>query len=120
MQALAGERASGLHTFFVPPEHTREARERIGPQSFLAPELAVAVDKSGAARVAGREHAMSRARLWNYAAHIRRLGFDPSVTKASGKSRSVVRRRTKNNRLAGIGYSWRSPPRRDPSPGREH
>ena len=28
------------------------------------------------------------------------------VTRASGKSRTVTRRRTKNNRLAGIGYSW--------------
>ncbi len=28
------------------------------------------------------------------------------VTRASGKSRTVTRRRTKNNRLAAVGYSW--------------
>jgi transposase len=42
------------------------------------------------------------------------------VTKASGKSRSVVRRRTKNNRLAGIGYSWAFTASARPSPAREH
>jgi hypothetical protein len=42
------------------------------------------------------------------------------VTKASGKSRTVIRRRTKNNRLAGIGYSWAFTASARPSPGREH
>jgi transposase len=42
------------------------------------------------------------------------------VTRASGKSRTVTRRRTKNNRLAGIGYSWAFTAAARPSPGREH
>ena len=42
------------------------------------------------------------------------------VTKASGKSRSVVRRRTKNNRLAGVGYSWAFTASARPSPSRDH
>jgi len=42
------------------------------------------------------------------------------VTKASGKSRSVVRRRAKNNRLASVGYSWAFTASARPSPGREH
>lgn len=41
------------------------------------------------------------------------------VTRASGRSRSVVRRRT-NNRLAGIGYSWAFTAASRPSPTREH
>ena len=42
------------------------------------------------------------------------------VTRASGKSRTVSRRRTKNNRLAGIGYSWAFTAAARPSPAREH
>lgn len=42
------------------------------------------------------------------------------VTRASGKSRIVTRRRTKNNRLAGIGYSWAFTAAARPSPTRQH
>jgi len=42
------------------------------------------------------------------------------VNRASGKSRIVTRRRTKNNRLAGIGYSWAFTAAARPSPTREH
>ena len=42
------------------------------------------------------------------------------LTRASGKSRTVTRRRTKNNRLAGIGYSWAFTAAARPSPTREH
>jgi transposase len=42
------------------------------------------------------------------------------VTRASGKSRNVVRRRTKNNRLAAVGYCWAFTAAARPSPTREH
>lgn len=42
------------------------------------------------------------------------------VTRASGKSHAVVRRRTKNNRLAAIGYSWAFTAAARPSSTREH
>jgi len=42
------------------------------------------------------------------------------VTRASGKSRTVTRRRTKNNRLAAVGYSWAFTAASWPSPAREH
>lgn len=42
------------------------------------------------------------------------------VTRASGKSRTVTRRRTKNNRLAGIGHSWAFTAAARPSPTRDH
>jgi transposase len=42
------------------------------------------------------------------------------VTRASGKSRIVTRRRTKNNRLAAVGYSWAFTAASRPSPAREH
>jgi transposase len=42
------------------------------------------------------------------------------VTRASGKSRAVTRRRVKNNRLAAIGYCWAFTAAARPSPTREH
>lgn len=42
------------------------------------------------------------------------------VTRASGKSRHVTRRRTKNNRLAAIGHSWAFTAASRPSPTRNH
>ena len=42
------------------------------------------------------------------------------VTRASGKSRTVVRRRTKNNRLAAVGHCWAFTAAGRPSPGRDH
>jgi transposase len=42
------------------------------------------------------------------------------VTRASGKSRTVTRRRTKNNRLAAIGYSWAFTAAARASPTRDH
>jgi hypothetical protein len=42
------------------------------------------------------------------------------VTRALGKSRTVTRRRTKNNRLAAIGYCWAFTAAARPSPAREH
>lgn len=42
------------------------------------------------------------------------------ITRASGKSRTVTRRRTKNNRLAAVGFSWAFTAAARPSPTREH
>jgi hypothetical protein len=42
------------------------------------------------------------------------------VTRASGKSRTVTRRRTKNNRLAAVGFSWAFSAMSRPSPTRDH
>jgi hypothetical protein len=43
-----------------------------------------------------------------------------ALTRASGKSRTVTRRRTKNNRLATIGYSWAFTAAARPAPTRDH
>ncbi|HZC29617.1 MAG TPA: LLM class flavin-dependent oxidoreductase, partial [Gaiellaceae bacterium] len=44
MLDLAGERTAGTHPYFVPVEHTRFARERLGAGKLVAPELACVVD----------------------------------------------------------------------------
>ena len=74
---LAGERAAGAIPYLVPPEHTRLAREILGPEPLLAPEQKVVLDTDPA-----RARALGRARvrtpylgLVNYTSNLRRLGW---------------------------------------------
>ena len=50
MLDLAGERAAGTHTYFVTAGHTRGARERLGPDALVAPEVACVVETRPGAR----------------------------------------------------------------------
>jgi len=75
--ALAGERTAGAIPYLVPPEHTRLAREILGPAPVLAPEHKVVLDTDPA-----RARALGRARvrtpylgLVNYTSNLRRLGW---------------------------------------------
>ena len=74
---LAGERAAGAIPYLVTPEHTRRAREILGPAPLLAPEHKAVVDPDP-----GRARALGRARvatpyldLVNYTSNLRRLGW---------------------------------------------
>ncbi len=90
MLDLAREAADGAHTFFVPPEHTATARERLGPGKLLAPEqVAVLETDPVAARELARRHTASYLRLPNYTANLRRLGFDGDDFAAGGSDRLV-------------------------------
>ena len=44
MLALARDRSLGSHPYLVTPEHTRVAREALGPDALLAPEQTVVVE----------------------------------------------------------------------------
>jgi probable F420-dependent oxidoreductase len=67
MLDLARARAAGTHTYFVTPEHTRSARERLGAGALVAPEVAVVVEADpGVARAVARGFAASYLRLTNY------------------------------------------------------
>ena len=58
MLELARERSAGAHTYFVPVEHTRSARERLGPGPLLAAELACVVETDPVrARAVARDYA---------------------------------------------------------------
>src|SRR4051812_4258976 len=48
MLDLAAERTAGAHTYFVPVEHTRSARERLGPDKLIATEVACVVETDAA------------------------------------------------------------------------
>jgi probable F420-dependent oxidoreductase len=57
MLDLSRDRTDGAHPYFVPVEHTAQARERLGPGKLLAPEQAVILtDDESLARELAREH----------------------------------------------------------------
>jgi probable F420-dependent oxidoreductase len=90
MLALARDRTAGAHPYFVPPEHTRWARELLGPDRLLAPEQAVLLERNAArARKRGREHLAPYLQLPNYVANLERLGFGDSDRAGGGSDRLV-------------------------------
>lgn len=90
MLALAGERADGAHTYFVPPEHTATAREILGPDRLLVPEqVCVLSEDASVAREIARRHTTSYLRLSNYTANLQRFGFEPDDFADGGNDRLV-------------------------------
>jgi probable F420-dependent oxidoreductase len=77
MLALAGERASGSHTYFVPPEHTARARRILGPDRMLCVAQAVVFESDPAvARAAARQYMRTYVpALPNYTENLRDLGY---------------------------------------------
>lgn len=76
MLQLAAERAVGAHPYFVPVEHTSEARKELGAGPLLAVEqAAVLATDPATARAAARRHMKRYLELPNYANNLRRLGW---------------------------------------------
>ena len=90
MRELAGARADGAHTYFVPPEHTARAREILGAGKLLVPEQACILSSDPAkAREIARRHTTSYLRLPNYTANLQRFGFDTEDFGDGGNDRLV-------------------------------
>jgi len=90
MLELARERAAGAHPYNVTPEHTRVAREAVGPDKLVLTELAVALTTDAAAgRALGRQHLEHYLTLPNYANNLRRLGFGDEDFSDGGSDRLV-------------------------------
>ena len=90
MLDLARARASGTHTYFVTPEHTRFARERLGPGALVAPEVAVVVEPDpDAARAVARTFAASYLRLTNYVKNLLDFGFTDDDVAGDGSDRLI-------------------------------
>jgi probable F420-dependent oxidoreductase len=90
MLQLAAERSLGAHPYFVPVEHTRVARERIGAGALLATEVAVVVESDAeAARATAREYAAGYLGLRNYADNLRELGYDDGELADGGSDRLI-------------------------------
>lgn len=88
MMELARERTAGAHPYFVPAEHTREARQILGSDRVLAPEAAVvfASDREGA-RAAGDRYMKTYLNLDNYRRNLERLGLPTNELESPGTDR---------------------------------
>jgi probable F420-dependent oxidoreductase len=76
MLELAARRADGAHPYLTTPDHTRQARQIIGPDALLAPEQMVVLETDPAeARGVGRAAVGFYLRAPGYLANLRRLGF---------------------------------------------
>ena len=90
MLELARDRARGAHPYFVPVEHTVEARRILGQGPLLAPEQAVILETDAArARAIARAHTKAYLGLPNYANNLRRLGYAVADLSDAGSDRLV-------------------------------
>jgi probable F420-dependent oxidoreductase len=88
---LAADRSAGAHPYLVTPEHTRQARQILGPGPLLAPEQKVVLETDPA-----RARAIARPRvekpylgLANYLNNLRRLGWS-DADFADGGSDALI------------------------------
>jgi probable F420-dependent oxidoreductase len=90
MLDLAAERSLGTHPYFTTPEHTRFARERVGPDALVAPELAVVVEPDAErAREAARGYAGIYLEKSNYTRNLLRFGFTERDVADGGSDRLI-------------------------------
>ena len=90
MLDLAAERSLGTHPYFTTPEHTRFARERVGPDAIVAPELAVVVETDPEqARKDARAYAATYLGLTNYTSNLLRYGFTEADIADGGSDRLI-------------------------------
>lgn len=90
MLHLSAERSAGTHPYFVPPEHTRLARVRVGPSKIVAPEQMVVLETDpDRARAIARLSAARYLSLPNYTGNLERLGFSPDEFRDGGSDRVI-------------------------------
>jgi probable F420-dependent oxidoreductase len=90
MLALAAERSLGAHPYFTPPEHTRIARETVGPDAVVATEVAVVVEPDAErAREQARTYAATYLGTSNYVRNLERLGFTERDLADGGSDRLI-------------------------------
>lgn len=90
MLDLCRERSRGTLTYFVGPDHTRAARDRLGDGPLIATELACVLDTdSERARAAGRRYAEMYLGLGNYTSNLLRHGFTEQDIADGGSDRLI-------------------------------
>lgn len=90
MLALAAQRSAGAHPYLGPVEHTRRAREVLGPGPILAPEMAAVLETNpGEARAVARAHLGYYMRAPNYLNNWRRFGYGDGDFGQGGSDRLV-------------------------------
>jgi probable F420-dependent oxidoreductase len=88
---LAAARSAGAHPYLVTPEHTRLARDILGPGKLLAPEQRVVLETDPArARDTGRPTVVKPyLGLTNYTTNLQRLGFSAQDVAGEGSDRLI-------------------------------
>jgi probable F420-dependent oxidoreductase len=90
MLELARDQALGSHPYFTPPEHTRFAREVLGPAPLLVPELAFTLaDDPAEGAATARAYASRYVKLPNYTRNLERFGFGPADFEGAGSDRLI-------------------------------
>jgi probable F420-dependent oxidoreductase len=90
MLALSAGRSLGAHTYFVPVDHTRAARNRLGETAILAPELACVLDDDlESARAKARAYAALYLGLRNYTNNLLNHGFADQDIADGGSDRLI-------------------------------
>lgn len=90
MLDLAAARSLGTHPYFTPPEHTRFARERVGPDALVAPELAVVLERDEErARTTARDYAKGYLSRRNYTSNLERFGYTERDFADGGSDRLI-------------------------------
>jgi probable F420-dependent oxidoreductase len=90
MLELARDRALGSHPYFTTPQHTRFAREVLGPAPLLVPELAFTLaDDPAAGAAIARGYADRYLKLPNYTRNLERFGFGPADFAGTGSDRLI-------------------------------
>jgi probable F420-dependent oxidoreductase len=90
MLDLSAERSLGALSYFVPIDHTRFARQRLGASALLATELACVVDAdTERARAKARRYARMYLGLRNYTNNLRRFGFTDDDIADGGSDRLI-------------------------------
>ena len=88
MLTLSRDRAGGAHPYLVTEEHTARAREILGPDALLAPELKVVLDADQhSSRDTAREYLRDYLAMPNYANNLLRSGFSQDDLSDGGSDR---------------------------------
>ena len=90
MLETARDKAAGAIPYMVTPEHTRRARQILGPDRLLAPEVKVVIDNDPTrARDIARRHVAHYLELPNYANNLRRLGYTDDDLSGGGSDELI-------------------------------
>jgi probable F420-dependent oxidoreductase len=88
MLDLAKTRSAGAHPYLVTAEHTAFAREHLGPEALLAPELKVVLDADrDRATATARDYLARYLALPNYTSNLLRSGFTEDDLRDGGSDR---------------------------------
>ncbi|MAG34604.1 MAG: LLM class F420-dependent oxidoreductase [Deltaproteobacteria bacterium] len=90
MLGLSASACQGAHPYLVPPDHTRRARDVMGPDALLCPEQMVLAETDATkARAIARENLKMYIRLPNYQNNLKQFGFSDADFADGGSDQLV-------------------------------